>query len=84
MNFIDVTIKEENNKLYAVNNNFKIALSDKLSSIVTDKNYISKEVVLGVRPENIHKETEFIDKNEDSSFDALVDISELMGAEIYC
>ena len=83
MNFITVTIKEENNKLYAVNNELKIALNEKACAALSDKGYINKEVILGVRPENIHKEASFVNNNEDSSFEAIVDLSELMGAEIY-
>lgn len=83
MNFIDVTIKEENGQLYAVNSGLHIALSNHASSILSNKGYINKEVVLGIRPENIHNESSFINNNESSTFEAIVDLSELMGAEVY-
>lgn len=83
MNFINVTIKKEDNKLYAVNDEFHIALSEKACTLIAEKSYINKEVVLGIRPEHIHKEVSFINNNKDTSFDAMVDLSELMGAEVY-
>ncbi len=83
MNFIDATLKEENGTLYAVNSEFHIALSDKAYSALKDKGYVNKEVVLGIRPENIHRDASFISNNEDTTFEAMVDISELMGAEVY-
>lgn len=83
MNFINVTIKEKNGSLYAVNNEFHIALNAKACAALTEKGYINKEVVLGIRPENIHREDSFVNNNEDASFEALVDINELMGAEVY-
>ena len=83
INFINVTIKEENGKLYAVNSQLHIALSDKVSLALTKKGYINKEVIVGIRPEYIHNEDSFINNNEDATFEAVVDFNELMGAEVY-
>lgn len=83
MNFIDVIIEEKNGELYAVNNEMNIHLSKgKCQSLVNNK-YIGKEVVLGIRPEDIHIEDLFIDNSLDTVFEAEVELSELMGAEIY-
>ncbi len=83
MNLIDCNISEEEGVVYAIFNNFKIAL-DKVKSDSLKKNgYVNKEIVLGIRPEDIHIEDIFIDNSQDTIFDATVDISELMGAEIY-
>ena len=45
--------------------------------------YIGKEVVLGIRPENIRDEEVFISANQQSTVEAHVDVTEMMGAEIY-
>jgi multiple sugar transport system ATP-binding protein len=47
------------------------------------RDYIGKEVIMGIRPEHIHDTTDFIESHQDTSFDALIDVSELMGAETY-
>ncbi|MBQ7383989.1 MAG: TOBE domain-containing protein, partial [Clostridia bacterium] len=44
--------------------------------------YIGKEVVAGLRPECISDSAE-IDEAAENSFDVDVDVTELMGAEIY-
>lgn len=83
MNFINVTLKENNGEIYAVNDNLNIHLSKGHCQPLIDKNYIGKEVILGIRPEDIHIEDLFIDNSLDTVFEAEVEISELMGAEIY-
>ena len=83
MNLIDCNVSEEEGVVYATFNDFKIAL-DKVKSDALKKNgYMGKEIVLGIRPEDIHIEDIFIDNSQDTIFHATVDISELMGAEIY-
>ena len=83
MNFINVKLEERNGDVYAVNDNLDIHLSKGKSQILIDNNYIGKEVVLGIRPEDIHIEDIFVDNSSDTVFEAEVEISELMGAEIY-
>ncbi|PRO64653.1 ABC transporter ATP-binding protein [Alkalicoccus urumqiensis] len=45
--------------------------------------YDQKELILGVRPEDIHDEPVFLDSAENSRFKAVIDVAELMGAESY-
>ena len=45
--------------------------------------YVGKKVKLGIRPEDIDDEPEFMAKHTDCQLDAQVDVSEMMGAEIY-
>ena len=44
---------------------------------------MGQEVVVGIRPESIHDQPAQIAALEDSTIDAYVDVTELMGAEIY-
>lgn len=83
MNLIDCTISEENSIVYAKAKDFKVALDKPKSDILKKNGYIGKEVVLGIRPEDIHIEDIFIDNSQDTMFNATVEISELMGAEVY-
>jgi multiple sugar transport system ATP-binding protein len=47
------------------------------------KDYIGKEVILGIRPECIHDEPVHLSTFRDSVIDTYVDVTELMGAEIF-
>ena len=82
MNFIDCTI-EKGKEGYGVNFAGKLILPqgkfpDKLMA-----EYAGKTVVLGVRPEDFHTESAFLEMSEDSTVEAEVEIAEMMGAEIY-
>ena len=45
--------------------------------------YVGKKVKMGIRPEDIDDEPEFMAKHTDCQLDAQVEVSEMMGAEIY-
>ena len=45
--------------------------------------YVGKKVKMGIRPEDIDDEPEFMAKHPDCQLDAQVEVSEMMGAEIY-
>ncbi len=45
--------------------------------------FIDKEVILGIRPENIHDEPQYFNPNGAGVVECSVEITELMGAEIF-
>ncbi len=47
------------------------------------KYYVDKEVVLGVRPENIHDEEMFLSAAKTGIIEANVEVTEMLGAETY-
>ena len=47
------------------------------------KYYVDKEVVLGVRPENIHDEEMFLSAAKTGIIEANVEVTEILGAETY-
>jgi multiple sugar transport system ATP-binding protein len=47
------------------------------------KDYVGKEVTFGIRPEDVHDEPDFIERHPGGLVDADVEVTELMGAEIY-
>ncbi|MDX8045693.1 sn-glycerol-3-phosphate ABC transporter ATP-binding protein UgpC [Gracilibacillus sp. S3-1-1] len=51
--------------------------------ILRDQGYVGKDVVLGVRPEDIHDEPVFLDANPGRKITATIDVAELMGSESY-
>lgn len=83
MNFIEATLVEENGEIHAKNEVMNIALNKGECSALISKGYVGKEVVLGIRPEDIHIEDIFVENSLDSTFEATVELGELMGAEIY-
>lgn len=51
--------------------------------MLRDQGYVDKNVVLGIRPEEIHDEPVFIESTPETKITATIDVSELMGAESY-
>ena len=45
--------------------------------------YVGKDVIMGIRPENIHNEEDLVAQYKDGVIDADVEVTELMGAETY-
>ena len=45
--------------------------------------YVDKELIMGIRPENVHNEPDLIAANPDGVVEADVEVTELMGAETY-
>ena len=82
MNFINATVEKSGSE-YTLNfDKYKIPVpSDKAANGVLDP-YVGKEVVFGIRPEHVHDEPEELEKAK-IKFEANVDVTELMGAEIY-
>ena len=50
--------------------------------VLREQGYVGKEIILGVRPEDIHDEPVFIEASPGTKINAKVDVAELTGAEI--
>lgn len=61
----------------------KVAIPEGKIKTLREQGYIGKEVVLGIRPEELHDEQLFIDSNSDKKIKAYIEVAELMGAESY-
>ncbi|MCK9478090.1 MAG: sn-glycerol-3-phosphate ABC transporter ATP-binding protein UgpC [Firmicutes bacterium] len=46
-------------------------------------NYVGKTVIVGIRPEHLHDEEAYISSMADSTVDAHVEVTEMMGAETF-
>ena len=81
MNFIDAQITKEGENLFANFAGFKIKIS--AAQAASDlKNYVGKNVWVGVRPEDIHAEEAFIALAPDSTFTSKVELVEMLGSEV--
>ncbi|MBO5008873.1 MAG: sn-glycerol-3-phosphate ABC transporter ATP-binding protein UgpC [Clostridia bacterium] len=83
MNFTDCSITEEDGAIALNFDGQKIVLPDGIGAKVKATGYVGKEVVLGIRPEDLHDEQTFIDSSMESVVSAHVEVTEMMGAETY-
>lgn len=83
MNFFEVNL--EGNQL-TDGQGFAVGLLDGQRKILEEKGYQGKKVILGIRPEDISAELIVEDTFPDSTVDAEVTVSELLGSEsvLYC
>ncbi|ALS79649.1 sugar ABC transporter ATP-binding protein [Planococcus kocurii] len=59
-----------------------IFIPDGKLNVLKDKGYDNKELILGIRPEDIHDEPLFLEHSPQTKLQAYIDVAELMGAEI--
>ena len=83
MNFFDVKLEKENGKVVAIFGDNKITVPQSKIDKLTDESYIGKDVVMGIRPENISDADEDIAANPEATIDVHVEVTELMGSETY-
>jgi len=83
MNLLDVTVEGGGNDVYLILGDNKIKLPEAKAKAVSAGGYVGKTVVMGLRPEDLHDEEMFISASPDSLIDAHVDVTELLGAEVY-
>ena len=84
MNLIDAEVKANGSQVDLVlSDTVTITLPVEKSKKLIDGNYVGKTVVVGIRPEDVKDDAEFIAKNADSKFTATVKVYELLGAEVY-
>jgi multiple sugar transport system ATP-binding protein len=81
MNFFPAKLRKDNGKLMVDTGAFAIAIPDENAKPY--QAYEGKNIIFGIRPENIH-DPKFIPPNiHTEKVEAQVDVTELMGNEIY-
>ncbi len=83
MNFINGTLTKKGADVFFNFENFSLKIPDEKASDPKLNDYIDKEVIAGLRPELLHVEQRYMEEHKDSIIDCYVDVTELMGAEIY-
>ncbi len=81
MNFFKAQLVKEGDKLYSVFGSNKILVPESRAKRIIDDYYIGRDVVMGVRPEDIHDEQIFISSNPDTVINAEIDVIEKLGNE---
>ena len=83
MNFVDCELEEDKGELYLNFGNSSVKLPAEKANDPMVRDYIGKEVIMGVRPECIHDDEASIAAMPGGVIEADVEVTELMGAEIY-
>ena len=83
MNFINVTIEKNGDSLVAKTATDTIAVPASKAKALIEGGYVGKEVVLGIRPEDIYDSQMFIESSPNTAIEAKVRVYELLGAEVF-
>ena len=80
MNFFNAVMKEEAGNLFVEFGGHKIKITKPMQErIIGD--YVGKDVILGIRPDDIHDEQIFIESSPDTVVEGYVDVIEKLGSE---
>ena len=83
MNFLDAACTVEGDKIVLDLGESKITLGGEKAKKVIDGGYDGKTIVLGIRPEDVHDEEEFIANSADTVIESTIRVYEMLGAEVY-
>lgn len=83
MNFIKGEIFKTPEGIVLAFGNHRVKLPVAKGKILELGGYIGKEVIMGIRPEDLYDNKEYVEKFSDSIIDASIEVTELMGAETY-
>ncbi|KYC97134.1 ABC transporter ATP-binding protein [Heyndrickxia sporothermodurans] len=78
MNFFNGKIEDGH---FTINETLKFAIPDGKMKVLREQNLIGKNIIFGIRPEDIHDEPLFINSSPGTKFTTTIDVSELTGAE---
>ena len=85
MNFIDAKLSEKNGEYVVSFGNYSVIVPAAKAAACADalKAHSGKDVILGIRPENLKDEEAVINAATSGIIDCNVEVTELMGAETY-
>ncbi|MGG4132259.1 sn-glycerol-3-phosphate ABC transporter ATP-binding protein UgpC [Paenibacillus illinoisensis] len=82
MNFISGKLVEQGKALRFTAPGVDVEIPQGKAQVLRTRKYIDKEVILGVRPEDIHEEPVFLEASPNSVFSTHVDVTENLGHEM--
>ncbi len=83
MNFINVRVEKRGEEIHLLFGKDDIKLPEGKAKKLDGTDYIGKEVIMGIRPENIHDEPAFLEQMADSVVEARVELTENLGSETF-
>lgn len=81
MNFVNGRIIKKDSKFYFTENGFKVKVVEDMHPKIAP--YEGKEIIFGIRPEDIYDKLFVSDASQDNMVKAVVEIIEPMGAEVF-
>ncbi|UHA75229.1 ABC transporter ATP-binding protein [Paenibacillus sp. 481] len=82
INFVNGTLTEEGGELRFKAPGLNVVVPAGRAQALKEKGYVSKEVILGVRSEDIHEEPVFLEASPHSQFTATIEVAENLGHEM--
>ncbi len=83
MNFISTKIKKRDTDIWLEFGKNSVKIPAGRAKKIENAGYIGKEVILGIRPEDIHDEEIYISSMPDAIVEAKVDVAEMMGSDTF-
>lgn len=80
MNFLSGKL---NGDEFQVGDNIKMKVPEGQLKMLKDQGYSDKELIMGLRSEDVHDEPVFLESSPETKVSAYIDVAELMGAETY-
>ena len=89
MNFFNATLTSDGKDTFVEFGSDKVKLpKEKAELLLNPEEYVNtgKQIVFGIRPEDLHDDPEYIERTGFPTIDVSVDITEMLGAEmqLYC
>lgn len=82
MNFINGTLSDQGGAVRFKTNGVDVVVPEGRAQLLRDKGLIGKDVILGLRPEDLHEEPVFLEASPNSIVNANVEVAENLGHEI--
>ncbi|ABR50804.1 ABC transporter related [Alkaliphilus metalliredigens QYMF] len=83
MNFMEVLVEKFGEEVHLKFGRNSIKLPYEKARKLEELDYIGKEVIMGVRPENVFDEQRYLDSLADCVVEAEVEVVEMLGSEIH-
>ena len=83
MNFINAIVEKVDGSVKLAFGDAKITLPEVQAKVLVEKDYIGKEVIMGIRPEDIRDDEMTISTFKESAFDVTIRLYELLGHEVF-
>lgn len=81
MNFINLKVEKRGDDIHLVFGEHDLKLPEAKAKKLEGTDYIGSEVVMGIRPEDIHDDPSFLESMPDCVVDAKVEVLEMLGSE---
>ncbi len=82
MNFLEAKATEKGNDVELLFGSNSVMLHGEQAKAVIDGGYIGKDIIFGIRPEDIHEDDRFMAENQDSIVNFTCNVVEMLGAEL--